>query len=498
MKSYEVMVIGAGVVGSAVARELSRYQLRICVLEKELDVACGNSSRNTGMLHAGFTYKPGSLKAECAVEGNQEFDQVAGELGVPFKRTGKLVVGFTDHDRENILKYKAIGEENGVKGMRMIDKEEISRIDPNAGGEFAMFVPSSGILDPMQYTIALAENACQNGVEFQFGQRVVNIRRADQAGQVRYLVETETDTFETKWVINCAGMYASEISEMLGYPNYPTKGFKGEYYVLDKKAGAFLSIPVYPAPNDKGGFSTHATPTIDGNVLVGPDSYLTEGREDYVVTKEHMDGLFADGQKMFKQMRREYFIRNFAGIRWKRYDPDTGSILDFKLESDDAHPNTVNLVGIESPGVTCALPLARRAAARLVEKEQPRKNPSFDPVRPVKKRFNEMSHEEQAQAVARDPLYGEIVCRCETVTRAEILAAIHNPLGGHTVTGIKNRTRATMGRCQGGYCETRITEMIEEELGLKPEQVRFGRKDSYLFTGRVREAEQDLKRSCEG
>lgn len=487
MESYEVIVIGAGVVGAAVARELSRYRLRSCALEKELDVACGNSSRNTGMLHAGFTYKPGSLKAECAVEGNQEFDQVARELGVPFKRTGKLVVGFTDHDRENILKYKAIGEQNGVKGMRMIDKEEIARIDPNAGGEFAMFVPSSGILDPMQYTIALAENACQNGVEFQFGQKVVNIHRADRDGQVRYLVETETDAFETKWVINCAGMYASEISEMLGYPNYPTKGFKGEYYVLDKKAGAFLSIPVYPAPNDKGGFSTHATPTIDGNVLVGPDSYLTEGREDYVVTKEHMDGLFADGQKMFKQMRREYFIRNFAGIRWKRYDPETGNILDFKLESDDDHPNTVNLVGIESPGVTCALPLARRAVARLAEKEQPRRNPSFDPVRPVRKRFYEMNHEEQAQAIAEDPRYGEIVCRCETVTRAEILAAIHNPLGVHTVTGIKNRTRATMGRCQGGYCETRITEMIEEELGLEPEQVRFGRKNSYLFTGRVRE-----------
>ena len=159
MMSYDVIVIGAGVVGSAVARELSRYQLKTAVLEKELDVACGNSSRNTGMLHAGFTYKPGSLKAECAVEGNQEFDQVAKELGVPFKRTGKLVVGFTDHDRENILKYKAIGEQNGVQGMRMIDKDEINRIDPNAGGEFAMYVPSSGILDPLTYTIGIAENA---------------------------------------------------------------------------------------------------------------------------------------------------------------------------------------------------------------------------------------------------------------------------------------------------------------------------------------------------
>lgn len=485
MMSYDVIVIGAGVVGSAVARELSRYQLKTAVLEKELDVACGNSSRNTGMLHAGFTYKPGSLKAECAVEGNQEFDQVAKELGVPFKRTGKLVVGFTDHDRENILKYKANGEQNGVKGMRMIDKEEINRIDPNAGGEFAMYVPSSGILDPMQYTISLAENACQNGVEFYFGRKVTGITR-DEAKDV-WVVKTENDTFETKWVINCAGMYASEISEMLGYPNYPVKGFKGEYYVLDKKAGRFLSIPVYPAPNDKGGFSTHATPTVDGNVLVGPDSYVTEGREDYVVTKEHMDGLFRDGSKMFKQMKREYFIRNFAGIRWKRYDPETGEILDFLLESDDAHPHTVNLVGIESPGVTCALPLARRAVALLVKKEQPQKNENFNPVRPVKKRFHEMSHEEQMAAIKENPLYGEVVCRCETVTKAEILDAIRNPLGVCTVTGIKNRTRATMGRCQGGYCETRITEMIEQEKQLAPEEVRYSKRDSYIFTGKVRD-----------
>ncbi|MCD8221753.1 MAG: NAD(P)/FAD-dependent oxidoreductase [Clostridiales bacterium] len=485
MRDYDVIVIGAGVVGSATARELSRYRLKIAVLEKEQDVACGNSSRNTGMLHAGFTYKPGSLKAECAVEGNQEFDQVAKELGVPFRRTGKLVVGFTEHDRENILKFKTNGEINGVKGMRMIDKDEIHRIDANAGGEFAMYVPSSGILDPMQYTIALAENACQNGVKFYFGQRVTGITREDET----WLLHTETDEFRTKWVINCAGMYASQISAMLGYPDYPVRGFKGEYFVLDKKAGAYLSIPVYPAPNDKGGFSTHATPTIDGNVLVGPDSYVTEEPEDYKVTKEHMDGLFADGQKMFKQMKRDYFIRNFAGIRWKRINPETGEVLDFKLEADEAHPNTVNLVGIESPGVTCALPLARRACRLLVEKEQTEENPDFDPVRPVRKRFYEMTHEEQEEAIQGDPMYGEIICRCETVTKAEILAAIHNPLGVHTVAGIKNRTRATMGRCQGGYCETRITQLIESELGICPEEVRYSKKDSWMFTGKVRVSE---------
>ena len=483
MERLDAAVIGAGVVGCAVARELSRYQLKIGVFEKELDVACGNSSRNTGMLHAGFTYKPGSLKAECAVEGNQEFDQVAEELDIPFKRTGKVVVGFTEEDRKNILKFKAVGEQNGVKGLRMIDKEELNQIDSSAGGEFAMYVPSSGILDPMQYTIALAENACENGAKFFFGAQVEDIAREDGM----YILKTPKGSFQAKWVINCAGMYAPEISQMLGYPYYPTKGFKGEYFVLDKKAGKFLNIPVYPAPNAKGGFAVHATPTVDGNVLVGPDSYEVEGREDYSVTKEHLDGLIRDGSRMFKEMRRDYFIRNFAGIRWKRYDPETGEILDFLLEADEKNPNTVNLVGIESPGITCALPLARRAVKIIAERDSLEKNPSFNPRRKGIRKFIEMSTEEKKEAIEKDPDYGEIVCRCENVTRAEILKAIHNPLGVHTVTGIKNRTRATMGRCQGGYCETRITKMIEEELGIRPEEVRYSKEGGYMFTGRVRE-----------
>lgn len=488
MNQADVVVIGAGVVGCAVARELSRYNLSILVLEKELDVACGNSSRNTGMLHAGFTYRPGSLKAECAVEGNEEFDQVARDLSIPFRRTGKLVVGFTEHDRENILKFKANGEKNGVKGLRMVNRAEMDTIDPHAGGNFAMYSPMSGILDPMQYTIALAENACMNGAKFAFNTKVTDINREGAL----WVIRAENGTFAAKWVVNCAGMYSPEISSMLGYPKYFQKGFKGEYYVLDKKAGAQLKIPVYPAPNDKGGFSTHATPTIDGNVLVGPDSYITEGREDYANTKDHMDGLFRDGSKMFDQMKREFFIRNFAGIRWKNCDPQTGEVLDFILEARPEHPNTVNMVGIESPGITCALPLARRAVAKIAEREKengtPMKaNAAFDPKRKTLKRFSEMTTEEKRAAIEKDPDYGEIICRCENVSKAEILAAIHNPLGVHTLTGIKNRTRSMMGRCQGGYCQTRITKLLEEELHMAPEEILYQKQEGYVFTGKVRE-----------
>lgn len=500
MNDFDAIVIGAGVVGCAVARELTRWKLKVGVLEKELDVACGNSSRNSGVLHAGFTYRTGSLRAECCVEGNREFDQVAEELSVPFRRTGKLVVGYTEHDRANIRKFMENGVRNGVPGIRMIGRDEMLQIEPHAGGEFAMYVPSTGILDPMQYTIGLAENATQNGAKFLFGAKVTGISRVNSPGEEKsgksaggkYRIQTDRGIFTSRWVINCAGAYAMEISEMLGCPKRCVRGFKGEYFVLDKKAGEFLRVPVYPAPNDKGGFATHATPTLDGNVLIGPDSYPVEEKEDYSVTREHLDGLLKDGSRMFTQIRREYFIRNFAGIRWKNCDPETGEALDFIIDTDKQNPHTVNLIGIESPGLTAALPLARRAVKQVVEREEEEGHPlsaneSFQPKRKCIKRFSQMTGKEREEAVRENPDYGEIICRCENVSRAEILAAIHNPLGVHTLTGIKNRTRTMMGRCQGGYCQTRITDLLESELGLKPEELRYQREDGWLFAGKVRD-----------
>jgi glycerol-3-phosphate dehydrogenase len=501
MELYDAVVVGAGVVGCAIARELSRYDLKILVLEKELDVATGNSSRNTGMLHAGFTYKLGTLRAKCSVEGNQEFDQVSQELGVPFKRTGKLVVGFTDHDRENILRFKANGEANGVKGIRMVDPEEMHRIEPNAGGNFAMYVPASGILDPMQYTIALGENACKNGAEFSFGSRVIGIEPLDGARQQQvldqaekgrvYQITTNRGMVCSRWVINSAGAYAVKIGQLMGYPAVPQIGTKGEYYVLDKKAGAFLKTPVYPAPNDRGGFVTHATPTVDGNILVGPDWYTTTGPEDYANQQQSLDRLFQDGRKMFKKMERQYFIRNFVGIRWRNCDPVTKEPLDFRIMTDPSIPHTVSLVGIESPGVTAALPLARRVVDILVgetenEGGKVTKKQDFDPIRKPIRRFAEMSLEEKEAAIRENPAYGQVFCRCENVSKAEILQAIHNPLGVHTLTGIKNRTRSMMGRCQGGYCQTRITHLLEQELGTAPEDLRYQREGGWLFTGEVR------------
>jgi glycerol-3-phosphate dehydrogenase len=482
--SSDVIIIGAGVIGSAIARELSRKKLSIVVLEKELDVAFGNSSRNTGMLHAGFTYKPGSLKAKLCVEGNREFDGVARELGVSFRRTGKVVIGFNDDDLKRILKFKSIGEENGVDGLEIVDRARLDEIAPGAGGNFAMHCPTSGILDPIGYTIALAENAATNGVEFRFGEKVTGIERNDGM----YEVTTDKGLHRGRWVINAAGMNSCAISDMIGFKrDYIVKGFKGEYIVLDKNLGKHLAIPVYPAPDEKGGFSTHATPTIDGNVLVGPDSYVVDDLEDYETTKLHLDGLYEDGKRMFPYMDRQSYIRSFAGIRVKRVNPMTNENLDFLIEDDIEIPNAINLVGIESPGLTCSLPIARRVSGLIGKTETLKENPNFDPVRLKTERFSEATNEERAKLIENDPDYGEIICRCEKVTKKEIIEAIRNPLGAATIASVKNRTRAGMGRCDGGYCQMRITELIGSELGLKETDIRYKARDSYMFTGRLRD-----------
>lgn len=484
MQSYDVIIIGGGVVGSAIARELTRYDLAVAVLEKESDVCTHTSGRNTGMLHAGFLYKPGTLKAKFAVEGNAEFDHVAKELDVPFKRTGKLIVGFTDEDKQRLERFIERGQINGVPGMALIDRKRMDEIDPSAGGNFAIHCPSSGILDPFLYTIALAENAVSNGAKYHLYTKVTGHETLPDG---RHLLHTDgKGDFACRWVVNSAGLQSAQISDMLGIPGYVIRPVKGEYFVLDKKAGRFAKIPVYPAPTPQNTFDTHATPTVDGNVLVGPNSFAVEDGEDYAVSQSGMDGLQESGARMFKHMKRDYYIRTFAGARPKRIDPATGEIQDFLIECRDDVPGVVNLVGIESPGLTSALPIARYAVELIREREALKPNPHFNPVRRGVKRFHEQSREEQARLIRENPDYGEIICRCETITRAEIVAAIHNPLGVCTVNGIKVRTRASMGRCQGGYCETRITALIREELDKAVTDVRLTNGESGMFIGFVK------------
>ncbi|MBU5227284.1 NAD(P)/FAD-dependent oxidoreductase [Clostridium senegalense] len=482
-KQYDVMVIGSGVVGSAIARELSRYELKVGVLEKELDVVCETSGRNSGVLHAGFNNRPGSLMAKFCVEGNLGFDKVAKELNIPFKRTGKLVTGFTDEDIEVLKELKEKGDKNGVPGLEIVSEKRIKELAPNVEGKAALYSPMTGILDPFIYTIALAENACENGVDFYLGREVTNIERKEEC----YEITTSKETYYSKWVINSAGLNSDKVARMVGVTDYTIYPCRGEYFILDQKAGKYLEIPAYPVPNKKeGGLGIHLTPSIHGNVFIGPSAQYIDENDNYSATEEVMDMLVREGKKILPQIKREHFIRNFSGIRPKLVSKEKGGYADFVIEEREEIPNVINLVGIESPGLTSAVPIARCVVEKIKNKEALKENKDFNPIRKGIVRFSEQCEEKQAELIKENPDYGEIICRCETVTKAEIMQAVKNPLGVETVTGIKYRTRAMMGRCQGGYCQTRIAEIIMREKNKNVDEVTYSRDNGQMFLRKVR------------
>ena len=441
MGRFDVLIIGGGVVGSAIARELTRYQLRIGVLEKNLDVCYETSGRNSGVVHGGFAYDVGTLKAKLCVEGNQGMDELSRELGFVFKRCGKVLVGKTPEDLETLKRTIVQGEKNGATKLRLLNKEELHELVPTAVGEFAMFSENSGIVDPFNYTIALAENAAQNGAEYFFDHEVTGISRGtSETGEDLYTVTTTHGTFESRWVVNSAGLGCGKISDMLGIKGYRVIGSKGDYIILDRRTGELLPMPIYPVPSNTY-MGIHVTNTTDGNVIIGPNAEMTENFTYYGVPQENMDYLAKSASEIWPYIKKSDYIRNYSGILPKWVD-ENGTIQDFKIEI----------------------------------------RPELAP--------HEQDDETKAKLIEEDPDYGEVICRCEKVTKAEILKAIHNPLGVHTMTGIKYRTRSMMGRCQGGYCQMRIEKMIEEELGVKDTDIRYARQNSWMFTGEVRKEEQ--------
>ena len=497
---YDVIIIGGGVVGSAIARELSRFKLRIAVLEKELDVCTETSGRNSAVLHAGFNNRPGSLMAKLCVEGNLGFDKTAGELDVPFKRTGKVVVGFDEEDFAGLKALKDQGDRNGCPGLELIDHKRIKELAPYIDGEFALYSPMTGILNTFIYTIALAENAHSNGVEYFFDSEVTGIDRIGcdltlsfestvrSPDDADYTIHTAHRSFRTRWVINSAGLQSDVIARMLGNADYTIYPCRGEYFILDRKLAPYLPMPAYPVPNARtGGLGIHLTPTVDGTILIGPSAEYIADRDDYASTQPVMDLLIEDGARIFPPLQANSIIRSYTGIRPKLVSKDKGGYADFVIEERDTFPRAINLIGIESPGLTSSLPIARRVIEIIGQKEDLSANPDFDPCRQGILRFAEQTRDKQRSLIESNPDYGEIICRCETVTRAEILAAIRNPLGVATVSGVKVRTRAMMGRCQGGYCQTRITELLMQEKNLPPEDVLYLRNSSNMFTGRVRD-----------
>ena len=503
----DVVIIGAGVIGCAVARELARYRLDIIVLEKESDVGQGISARNSGVVHAGFNCEAGTVKAGLCVEGCRRFGDFCEELGVPYRKTGKLVVALDDRDREGLRRLKETGEKNGVEGLEIIETEErIRRLEPNIRGVAAMISPWTAITSPYLLTVALAENALANGVRFFLDTKVTEIRLVTPEpdaestaipGPVpaRYRVQTMENTgsreFRTACVINCAGLHADTIAAMAGPCRHTVHPCRGEYFILDKRVSGMLSRPVYPVPRPgEGGLGVHLTTTLEGNILIGPSAEYIEEREDYATTAEVMEKLFREAQALLPQIERQDFIRDYAGVRPKLVSRETGGFGDFLMEESACAPGFFNLLGIESPGLTCA-PVIGEVVARLLSARLPLVSSGrFQPKRSVRPRFRDLDDVRKAERVRQNPAEGVIVCRCEEVTLAEIREALDNPLGVRTLAGIKYRTRAMMGRCQGGYCMTRIIEEMQEHGGMSPEEIRLGGAGTELFAGYIKGAER--------
>jgi len=490
--NYDVIIIGAGVAGCAIARELSRLQLKIAVLEKEADVGWGASCRNSGVVHAGYNNIPGTLMARFCVEGNEGFEDLCTELDVPYRRIGKLVVADNPEEMSALERLRVQGEKNGVRDLEIIDGDRIREMEPHLENAWAaMYSPNSAITSPYQLTIALAENSLANSVDFFLDSPVSGIKNGSPEGaESGFVVSAGKRNFHTRLLVNSAGVHSAEISAMAGVDDYRIYPCRGEYYVLDTYAGKLINHLVYPVPKPgSGGLGIHLTPTVDGNILIGPSNEYMDNPEDYSVTSSVMKNLSREAKGYMSQMNGRLYIRNFAGMRAKQAPPEEGGFYDYIIREEDSRPGLINLIGIESPGLTASMPIARYVSGivkTVFERmgSDVRTKLEFEGARKGPIRFSEQSDDVKAALIESDPDYGEIICRCEQVTKKEILQAIENPLGARSLISIKYRSRAMMGRCQGGYCTQRILQILRDEYGYSPEDIKLGNDGSWLLSGR--------------
>lgn len=471
---YDVIIIGAGVSGAATARELSRYKVNACVIEKEEDVCCGTSKANSAIVHAGYDAATGSLMAKLNVRGNQMMEQLAKDLDFPFKKNGSLVVCLHEEDMPNLQALYDRGVANGVKDLRILNREELRAMEPNISDDAyaALYAPTAGIVCPFNLNIAMAENACVNGVEFKFDTEVTGLHSIEGG----WAIETNQGTFETKYVVNAAGVYADTLHNMVSAKKIHITPRRGDYCLLDKTAGNLVSKTIFALPG-KFGKGILVAPTVHGNLILGPTALDIEDKEGTNTTREGLDQVIAKCGMNVKNIPMRSVITSFAGLRAHE---DGHEFLIGELE--DA-PGFIDCAGIESPGLTSSPAIGEMVAEILREKLNLEKNENFVATRKGVLDPDSLSKEERIELIRKNPAYGNIICRCEMITEGEILDAIHRPLGAKSLDGVKRRTRAGMGRCQAGFCSPRTMEILARERHVSMFDITKSGGDSKIVIG---------------
>ena len=471
---YDVIIIGGGVSGAASARELSRYKVRACVLEKEEDVCCGTSKANSAIAHAGYDAEPGPQMAKLNVRGNEMMEQLSKDLDFPFQRIGSLVICLSEEEMPGLQKLYDKGIANGVKGLKILNREEVLEMEPNITDNVyaALYAPTAGIVCPFNLNIALAENAYTNGIEFRFNTEVQNIRKIDGG----YELCTNQGTFRTKYVVNAAGVYADKFHNMVSEKKIHITPRRGDYCLLDKSAGTHVSRTIFSLPT-KYGKGVLVTPTVHGNLLVGPTAIDIENKEGTNTTREGLDEVITKAGQNVKNLPMRQVITSFAGLR--AHEDGTEFIIG---EPEDAR-GFIDCAGIESPGLTSCPAIGEMVAGILQEKLGLEKKDNFIATRKGILDPDTLTREERAELIQREPAYGNIICRCEMITEGEILDAIRRPLGARSLDGVKRRTRAGMGRCQSGFCSPRTMEILARELHVSMADITKSGGKSRLVVG---------------
>lgn len=462
----DVVVIGAGISGATVARELMRHKLSVEVLEAGYDLACGASRTNSGIIHGGYDPVPGTKKAKYNVEGARMAPQLAAELGFRYKNTGSLVVAFADDEVPAVQELVERGHANGVDDVRYVEREELHTLEPNLSEEAvgALLCESSGIVDPFGMTVAFAENAVTNGATFTFNTRVEKIERE---GDEWVLTLADGTMRRAKTVVNAAGVHAIDLHNQVSAEKLGANPRRGDYELMSRDMGPVFSHTMFQVPNALGK-GVLVSPTVEGNLIVGPNAVAVEDPEDNATTPEGLSWVVEQAKRTWPAYNGREVIVNFAGVR------PSGADGDFVIGEPADAPGFFDVAAIDSPGLSSAAAIATDVASWIAERLGAEENPSFDGHREMPPRTLEMTEDEIAALIEENPLYGRLVCRCERVSEAEVLNAIHAPIPATTIVGVKRRCRAGAGRCQGGFCEPVVTEILARELGCRIQDICIG------------------------